>query len=310
MSPLTAPVSVGYVDIQYGRFALTNGFYYWNGSTWLLVNSSANARNNFVLVKSAADFPAPVGGIITLAAGTTYEVNGTIMLTDRINLNGAWLRGVDGSNDRLIYTPPAGELFTRSGGGTIKTLTLSAPNAGATLFNINAAGANVNLVMESAFHRQLQQRRHHCGIRGAVFMQTVAYFANANGVTFSNDTNVVLVNTLWDKSNFNTYERFTGTFGVILKSGGAMQALSANTATALNVAGITGLTSGELKNVLFYGNGTYKTGTFSGVWEAEVTRNHHREGRCGHRKHITYRQPHSTRFCGQRTRLPRYWAPP
>jgi len=31
---------------------------------------------------SAADLPAPVGGIITLAAGTTYEVNGTVTLTE------------------------------------------------------------------------------------------------------------------------------------------------------------------------------------------------------------------------------------
>lgn len=251
--------------------SLTNGYHYWNGTAWVLLYTSVNARNNFVLVKSASDFPAPVGGIITLSPGVTYEINGTITLTSRINLNGAWLRGVDAVNDRLVYTPASGELFTGSFGGNIKTLTLTAPNSGATLFNLNAAGANRNLIMENLYISGCNNIGTIAGFGGTVFMQTVAYFTNTNGITFSNDTNVVILNALWDKGNFNTYERFTGTFGAVLKTGGAMQVQSANTATAINVSGITGITSGELKNVLFMGNGTYKTGNFSNRWEVEST---------------------------------------
>lgn len=269
-APLTAPVPTGMMVYNTGG-SLTNGFYYWNGTGWILINSAANSRNNFVLVKSAADFPAPVGGVITLNANTTYEINGTITLTSRIDLNNAWLRGVDAVNDRLVYTPASGELFTGTNGGSIKSLTLSAPNAGSTLFNLNAAGANSNLIMENLYISGCNNVGTIAGFAGTVFMQTVAYFTNTNGITFSNDTNVIILNTLWDKGNFNTYERFTGTFSAILKSGGAMQVLAANTATAVNISGITSITSGEMKNVMFIGTGTYKTGNFSNNWEVEST---------------------------------------
>lgn len=267
-TPLTAPVPVGML-VYNNAGTLPFGFYYWNGASWLLINS--NSRNNFVLVKSASDFPAPVGGIITLAAGVTYEINGTISLTSRINLNGAWLRGVDAVNDKLVYTPASGELFTGANGGSIKSLTLSAPNAGAQLFNLNAAGAGINLIMENLYIIGCNNVGTIAGFGGTVFMQTIGYFTNTNGITFSNDTNLVILNTLWDKGNFNTYERFTGTFNSILKSGGAMQVLSGNSATAVNVSGITGIYAGEMKNVLFVGTGTYKTGTFSNRWEVEST---------------------------------------
>lgn len=269
-APLTAPVPAGMLVYNTGG-SLANGFYYWNGSAWVQVNSSQNSRNNFVLVKSASDFPAPVGGIITLAAGVTYEINGSITLTNRINLNNAWLRGLDAVNDQLIYTPASGELFTGANGGNIKALTLSAPNNGARIFNLNAAGANRNLIMENLYIVNSHTVGNITGFGGTVFMQTVAYFTNINGITFTNDTNVVILNTLWDKGNSNTYETFTGTFSAILKSGGAMQVQAANTATAINVSGITSVMSGEIKNVLFMGNGTYKTGNFSNRWEVEST---------------------------------------
>jgi len=268
--PLTAPVPTGMWVYNTGG-SLTNGFYYWNGTAWVLMSSSATGRNNYVLVKSASDFPAPVGGIITLAAGTVYEINGTVNLTSRINLNGAWLRGMDAVNDKLVYTPATGELFTGTSGGNIKSLTLSAPNSGSQLFNLNAAGAANNLIMENLYIIGCNNVGTIAGYAGTVFMQTVAYFTNTNGITFSNDTNIVLLNTLWDKGNSNTYERFTGTFSSLLKTGGAMQVLSTNSATAVNVAGITGIGSGEMKNVMFIGTGTYKTGTFSNRWEVEST---------------------------------------
>jgi len=267
-NPLVAPVPTGMLIYNTGG-SITNGFYYWTGSAWALINSSMNSRNNFVLVKSVSDFPAPVSGVITLAAGVTYEINGTITLTSSINLNNAWIRGVDAVNDKLIYTPASGGLFTGANGGNIKSITLSAPNAGGSVFNLNAGGANRNLIMENLYILGCNNVGTITGFAGTVFMQTVAYFTNTNGITFTNDTNVVILNTLWDKGNSNTYERFTGTFSSILKTGGAMQVLTANTATAISVSGITGIGSGELKNVMFIGTGTYVGGSFSSRWEVE-----------------------------------------
>jgi len=59
VSPLTAPVTAGMLVFSTGG-SLPDGFYYWNGTNWLSLNTSAGKRLNFVLVKSAADFPAPV----------------------------------------------------------------------------------------------------------------------------------------------------------------------------------------------------------------------------------------------------------
>ena len=267
-NPLVAPVPTGMLIYNTGG-SLTNGFYYWNSSAWVLINSSMNSRNNFVLVKSVSDFPAPVAGVITLAAGVTYEINGTITLTSSINLNSAWIRGVDAVNDKLVYTPASGSLFAGANGGDLRNITLSAPNAGGSVFNLNAGGANRNLIMENLYILGCNNVGTIAGFGGTVFMQTVAYFANTNGITFTNDTNIVILNTLWDKGNSNIYERFTGTFSSILKTGGAMQTLTGNTATAINVSGITGIGAGELKNVVFLGTGTYVNGSFSNRWEVE-----------------------------------------
>lgn len=57
-----------------------------DGANWIITSSGvAKTRNNYVLVQSAADLPAPVSGVITLASGTTYEVNGTIYLTSAMH---------------------------------------------------------------------------------------------------------------------------------------------------------------------------------------------------------------------------------
>src|SRR5687767_11516640 len=85
-SPLAAPVPTGMMVYNSGG-TLTSGHYMWNGSKWASFSMDAT-RSNYVLVKSASDFPAAVSGVITLSAGTLYEINGAITLSDKINLNG------------------------------------------------------------------------------------------------------------------------------------------------------------------------------------------------------------------------------
>ena len=56
-------------------------FYYFDATalpapgTWVKINAAANQRDNYVLVKSAADLPAPISGTITLLSNTYYEIN-------------------------------------------------------------------------------------------------------------------------------------------------------------------------------------------------------------------------------------------
>ncbi|MBL7933562.1 MAG: hypothetical protein JNL60_16785, partial [Bacteroidia bacterium] len=200
-SPMTAPVPNGMMVYSSGG-SISDGAYQWNGSKWQSFAMDAT-RSNYVLVKSASDLPAASGGVITLASGTLYEINGSISLSDKINLNGCTIQGDDSGNDKLIYTG-SGELFTGSGTGNISYLTLVA--ASGKIFNINAGGANKNLLVQNCYFLGCNTVGTIQGVGGTVFMSNVAYFSNTNGITFQSDNNVVLNNMLWDLSNSNTYE--------------------------------------------------------------------------------------------------------
>jgi hypothetical protein len=228
----------------------------------------ANARDNFVRVRSAADLPAPVSGVITLVSGITYEINGTITLSNSINLNGCTVRGMDSGNDKLVYTG-TGSLFTGNKAGNISYVTLTA--ASGSIFGIDAAGTPQNMLVQNCFFLGCSSVGTIAGVGGTVFMQSVAYFYNTNGITFQNDNNVVLNNTLWDASNSNVYEGFVGTFNVIQILGGDRLTTSANSATALHISGITSINAGSVKVVMFVGTGTYVTGTFTNPWEVEAS---------------------------------------
>jgi hypothetical protein len=265
VAPLTGTVPEGMLVYSIGG-TLQNGFYYWNGIRWVLMGQG---RSKYVLVKTVNDFPAPVAGVITLATGTLYEVNGSITMTSMINLNGNNLIGKDAGNDKLIYTPGTGSLFTGASGGTIKQLTLTAPTTGAKLFNIDALGVNTNFFMENCYLLGNKDIGLIKGFGGTVFIETMACFSNTAGFTFQDNQNVLLSNMLWDISNFNTYEKFVGTFGIIQIRGGVRRTSLANTVTALDISGITSLTVGEVKVVMYTGTGTYVNGTFSNAWEVE-----------------------------------------
>jgi hypothetical protein len=268
VSPLTGTVPAGMIVYSTGG-AVTDGFYFWSGSKWLEVQSSANTRNNYVLVKSTADLPAPVGGIITLTAGTTYEINGTITLTSKINLNGCYVVGADATNDKLVYTPSTGEMFTGTKGGSVKTLTLMAATTGAKLFNVDMAATETLLVRD-------------CNVIGCkdiglvkggnvVFFSVINYAGNTNGITYQNNSTLLRDNTAWFSSNAGTFEKLVGSFNLIEKLGGFGQPMLANSATALDVSGITSIVEGgNLKNTAFIGTGTKVTGTFSKKWEVEA----------------------------------------
>lgn len=263
-SPMTATVAEGTLVYSVGG-TLPNGYYYWNASRWVMLRV---ARDNYVLVKSAADLPAPVAGVITLVTGIEYEINGTITLSSSINLNGCTMKGDDSANDKLVYTG-SGALFTGNKTGNIRYLTLTA--ASGSVFNIDAQGTAQNMLVQNCFFLGSSSVGTIAGVGGTVFFATDAYFVNTNGITFQNDNNVVLNNTLWDASNSNTYERFVGTFNVIQLLGGDRLTTSANSAKALDISGITSLNAGSAKVIMFVGTGTYVVGTFTNAWEVEAS---------------------------------------
>lgn len=239
-----------------------------NGTNWEITGSGPiKTRNNQVIIQSAADFPPPVAGIITLAAGVTYEVNGTIYMTSKINLNGCYLIGKDANNDKLIYLPATGELFTGTRGGTIKTLTLVANTTGSKLFNLDLI-ASENLIVRDAI---IASCKDIGLVKGGyiIFFSVINYAGNTSGITYENITNLFLDNTAWFPTNTGTFEKLVGTFGVIEKLGGFSQPMT--TAIGLDVSGITSITdAGNLKNTAFLGSGTRVNGSFSYKWEVEA----------------------------------------
>ncbi len=243
-----------------------------DGTNWNITGAGpVKTRTNFVLVQSAADFPAPVGGIITLDAATVYEINGTIILTNKIDMNNSALQGENALYDKLVYMPASGELFTGSNGGNVKLLSLAAPTAGSRLFNIDAAGTVKTLVMQNCYILGNDNIGLIKGIGGTVYMNTIAYFNNRNGITFENINNLFTISALWDSSNHNIYETLTGSFSIIQKLVGAIYLKASNAAVGLDVSGITSITGGAvLKTTLFNGDGTYVTGSFSNKWEVET----------------------------------------
>lgn len=263
VTPLTSTTPSGMLIYSSGG-TVSDGYYYWNAAKWIPLNN-ASTRSNYVLVKSETDFPAPVGGIINLVAGTLYEINGTITVSSKINLNGCEIHGSDVVNDKLIYTGAA-ELFTGSLGGTIQTLSFIA--SGGKVFDLNGGGANVSLIMYNCYFISCNTIGTIAGMGGYVYLADIGYYLCSNGITFQNDNYVYLNSSVWDISNTNTFEKFIGAFSIIQILGGSRNVSSGN--KALDISGITSVTNGSVKSSVFNGNGTYVNGTFSNSWEVEA----------------------------------------
>ncbi|GEO11008.1 hypothetical protein [Segetibacter aerophilus] len=258
--------SIYLLDEAQKSVTLTSSGTGWNVTSVAAINKT---RANYVIVKSSADFPAPVAGVVTLAANTIYEINGTITMTNKINLNGCYLMGEDANTDKIIYTPGSGELFTGSKGGTIKVLTLAAITSGSKLFNLTLASSE-NLIVRDA---NIVNCKDVGLVSGAniCFFSVVNYAGNLNGITYQNITSLLLDNTAWFSTNSNTFEKLVGTFEIIEKLGGLSQASATLSAVSLDITGITSITeAGNLKNTGFTGTGTKVNGTFSKKWEVEA----------------------------------------
>jgi len=235
-----------------------DAFYYYDtaATKWVKLITDSVERDNYVLVKSAADFPAPTGGTITLASNTLYEINGTIVLPNPIDLNNAYLVGRD-SNDDVLYSA-GGTIFSGSKGGSLRNLTLSAPNPGGTVFDIIDTVGDQNFVLQSAIIANSGNVGKIEGLN-LVFMNVIQYVNNASGITYTDIGNLLLNNQGWFGNNGGVYETLTGDFNLIGKIGGFSEVTTASAAfDVTSVGAISG--SAVLENVVFYGGGNYING--------------------------------------------------
>lgn len=248
-----------------------NAFYFYKGSTWTKLDSKV--RNNYKLIKSAADLSSELtaggGSKYELNTNTLYEINGTIVLANPIDLNNAYLLGLDTNEDKLVKSS-GGSLFSGSTGGSIKNLTLV--NTGGSIFSLTGTtGENLNIrdlvITSSASVGSIDGY-------GLVFISIVQYAGNTAGITYSNISNLLLSNTGWFGSNSGTYETYTGTFGFIEKQGGFMtidgsaKGIDVSSNPAVSKAVLSGVTFGgtSTEYVKRYSVGSYTGYSFNNSW--------------------------------------------
>ena len=244
-------------------------FYYFSSpSGWLPLLSSAVGRTNFKRVKSVADLAQELidGGNIKykLNSTTLYEINGTITLAFPIDLNNAYLQGLDSKNDIIKRT---GNIFEGATGGTIKGLTLTATGATSNVFNLNGSSTQ-NLI----FRDCVVTGSGNVGSisnYGLVFCSIIQFATNANGITYNNITQLLLSNLGWFGDNTGTFEKLTGTFTLVQKQGGFSHVNTS--AIGFDVSANPAITGDAvLESVVFTGNNAagyvkpYTAGTYTG----------------------------------------------
>lgn len=252
-------------------------FYFYSAGTssWVALVSSGAARLNFKRIKStdnlavvlAAELAAGGGAKYLLNTNTLYEINGTVTFNFPIDLNNAYIQGLDPNED--VLTRPTGNLFEGATGGGIKSVTLIATMG--SVFNLNA-NATQNLILRDSVIANSASVGTISGL-GLVFLSIIQYSGNTNGITYNNITQLLLSNLGWFGNNGGTYEKLTGTFTLVEKQGGFSQ-VEASSAIGFDVstAGLTITGDAVLESVVFTGANTagyvkgYTSGTYTGYY--------------------------------------------
>jgi hypothetical protein len=261
-------------------------FYYYAAaaSSWILINNASNSRLNFKRIRStdnlavvlAAELAAGGGAKYVLTSNTLYEINGTVTFNLPIELNNAYIQGLDANEDIIAKT--SGTLFDGTTGGSIRSVTITAP--GATVFNLNASSSTATFLFRDSIIANSGSVGTISGF-GLVFASIVNFSGNTNGITYSNIGQLLLSNQAWFSNNGGTYEKLTGTFNLVSKQGGFSNVASGAYGFDVSAAGISILSDAVLESVVFtgptpanyvrpYASGTYSGYNFSNSWNVRA----------------------------------------
>ncbi|MFC7357883.1 hypothetical protein ACFQO1_09310 [Jejudonia soesokkakensis] len=246
-------------------------FYDLTNTSWIKLNNGAtDKRNNYKLVKSAADLAPELtaggGSKYLLTSNTYYEINGVIVLTAPIDLNNAYVSGLDANEDILFRS--SGNVFAGSTGGSIRNVTIT---GGGTVFAINGPGmaTSSTLLLQNTIIASMASVGSISNI-GLFFGNIVNYDSNTTGITYNNIGNLLLNNQGWFDTNNGTFETLTGTFGLVEKVSGFSTVNGSD--VAFNVSSSPVVGNGVLNGTVFSGTTTapsgfvnrYGTGSYSG----------------------------------------------
>jgi hypothetical protein len=250
-------------------------FYYYNStsSSWAILSGGTLPRLNFKRIRAgddlavvlATELAAGAGAKYVLTANTLYEINGQVVFNFPIDLNNAYLDGLDANEDIIVKT--SGVLFDGTTGGSIRNLTITTP--GATVFNLNAASSTSTFLLRDTIIANATSVGTISGY-GLVFLSIVNFSGNTNGITYNNIGQLLLSNQAWFINNAGTYEKFTGTFNLIEKQGGFSNVGPGAYGLDVSTAGLTISGDAVLESVVFTGATPanyvkpYTTGTYTG----------------------------------------------
>lgn len=204
-------------------------FYNYNATnkSWeQLGQIGAKKRSNYQQIRAgdnlatilAAELAAGGGTSYKLNDNTLYEINGTVTFDKPINLNNAYLQGVDSGEDKLIGT----NIFVGDQGGTIKGLTISSTSG--QIFTLTGAAvippaSQQNLIFRDCIVTNSKSIGKISNF-GMVFLSIVQFAGNQNGIVYDNISQLLLSNVGWFGNNTGTFEKLTGSFKLVQKLGG------------------------------------------------------------------------------------------
>jgi hypothetical protein len=245
-------------------------FQYFDGTEWDYLAKSER-RSNFKRIKSIDDLAEELvaGGNTKYLLNTDflYEINGSILVDFPIDLNGAYIEGVDSSEDVLINVS-SGSLFEGSKGGGLRNLTLSGSIPAGTktqIFDIAATPGEL-LLINNTIIANASKVGTLDGL-STVFFSVTQYVANDDGFTINDITNFFVSNIFWTQSNTGTFMELTGTFSNLQMNGGRIE--SNGTEIGIDVSlDPTIVNDATLSQLSFVGDGQfvdgYATGSYTG----------------------------------------------
>ncbi|WP_417431923.1 hypothetical protein [Halpernia sp.] len=241
-------------------------FFYYNTATsaWVKISSDlVDGRKNYRLIKTESDFAPELlaggGNSYKLDSNTYYEINGKIDLAKSIDLNDAYISGLDANEDILSF--PTGTIFKGNTGGSIRNITL----IGAKAFDIVGPGisSNSSLLVQNTITLGMTTAVGNISGFGLYFGNINQFVGNANGLTYSNIGNLLLSNQAWLASNSGTFEKFTGSFGLIEKGSGFSTVDGSDIALDVSTTGLN-VGTGILEGTVFSGTTSSPTGIIKG----------------------------------------------
>lgn len=239
-------------------------FYYFDATalpapgTWIKINAAANQRDNYKLVKSVADLAPELiaggGNNYKLSTNTYYEINGLITLAKPIDLNNAYVSGLDANEDILSF--PGGIVFQGNTGGSIRNVTLK----GAKAFEITGPGksSQTSLLVQNTVVAGMTTNVGSISGFGLYFGNIIQFVFNKDGISYSEIGNLLLNNQAWLDSNEGTFEKFTGSFDLIEKVSGFSTVNGSD--IAIDVSSNPTVGSGVLQGTVFSGTTTAPSG--------------------------------------------------